>query len=262
MTTEERVNAHFNEALNYFPEKQIVLLALQGSQNYGLETPKSDVDTKLLVTPTLEDIAQNRNPVSYTYIRANDEHIDFKDVRIYIDLFKKQNPNFMEILFSKWVIISTLYQDEVMRLIKAREEIAHMNIYRATHAIMGMMQQKYHAMEHPYPSKLELIRRYGYDGKQLSHMLRLEEFMERYLKGESYRECLIPKDKEYLIMVKENKLPLDTGRELAAGALRHGQKLLEEMEKVHKNEDNPDVVELLKDVQYKILRTSLREELK
>lgn len=43
----QRVQDHYNESLNYFPEDQIVICALQGSQNYGLDYEGSDVDTKL-----------------------------------------------------------------------------------------------------------------------------------------------------------------------------------------------------------------------
>lgn len=44
-----RVHDHLDESLQRFDESRIVGIFLQGSQNYGLETPKSDVDTKLIV---------------------------------------------------------------------------------------------------------------------------------------------------------------------------------------------------------------------
>lgn len=39
-----RVYDHLDESLQRFDESRIVGIFLQGSQNYGLETPKSDVD--------------------------------------------------------------------------------------------------------------------------------------------------------------------------------------------------------------------------
>ena len=71
----ERVQEHYEEAKTIFPEDRIVGIFLQGSQNYGLELPTSDVDTKLIVVPTFEDIALNKKPVSTTYVRANDEEV-------------------------------------------------------------------------------------------------------------------------------------------------------------------------------------------
>ena len=53
------VQQHYNDALEYFPEDRIVGLFYQGSGNYGLDTPTSDVDTKLIITPTFRDIAMN-----------------------------------------------------------------------------------------------------------------------------------------------------------------------------------------------------------
>ena len=41
---------------------------LQGSQNYNLDLPTSDIDTKTIVIPTFEDIALNRKAVSITHI--------------------------------------------------------------------------------------------------------------------------------------------------------------------------------------------------
>lgn len=84
----DRVQEHYNEALESFPKDRIVGIFYQGSGNYGLDYEGSDVDTKLIVTPTFKDIAMNKNPVSKTHIRAND------DIRLYIQTFKKQNLNF------------------------------------------------------------------------------------------------------------------------------------------------------------------------
>ena len=110
--TMRRLYEHHEEAKQYFPEDRIVGVWLQGSQNYGLDLPTSDVDTKLIVVPTFKDIALNRKPVSTTHVRANDEHIDFKDIRLYIETFKKQNLNFLEILFTDYFIINPFYEEQ------------------------------------------------------------------------------------------------------------------------------------------------------
>lgn len=162
-TTKKRVQEHYHEALEYFPEDRIVCLALQGSQNYQLDTEFSDVDTKLIIVPTFEEIAMNKQPLSTTHERENDEHIDFKDIRLYINTFRKQNTNFLEILFTPFKITNPLYASEWNRLVEAREDIAHYNLYRAVKAIKGMAMEKYHALKHPYPSKLKILAKYSYD---------------------------------------------------------------------------------------------------
>ena len=56
----DRVQEHYNEALESFPKDRIVGIFYQGSGNYGLDYEGSDVDTKLIVTPTFKDIAMNK----------------------------------------------------------------------------------------------------------------------------------------------------------------------------------------------------------
>lgn len=122
MTIFERVREHYDEALTHFTEDQVVGIFLQGSQNYGLDTPQSDVDTKLIVVPSFKDIAMNRKPVSTTHIRANDEHTDWKDIRLYIQTFRKQNLNFLEILYTDFAIVNPIYEKQWNRLILKQEK--------------------------------------------------------------------------------------------------------------------------------------------
>ena len=157
----KRVQDHYNEALQYFPEEQIVGVFLQGSQNYGLDYEGSDVDTKLIIVPKFADICLNRKPISTTHVRENNEHTDWKDIRLYMETFRKQNLNFLEILFTPYYIINPMYRDEWMRLVEHREEIARMNPFRAVKSMKGIAHEKYAAMEKPYPSKLEIIEKYG-----------------------------------------------------------------------------------------------------
>lgn len=259
---QKRVNEHYAEALKYFDKDHIVGIFLQGSQNYGLEVPNSDVDTKLIVTPTFEEIACNARPHSTTHIRENDEHIDFKDVRLYMETFKKQNLNFLEILFTDYSIVPALYAKQWMRLIVAREQIAHMNPYRAVKSMYGIAMEKWHAMEHVYPSKIKILEKYGYDPKQLHHLLRVEDFMERYIAGESYEECMYPLDPGYLLDVKLGAMNLEEARDIGQEALGHIVEMEKEFCDTHEQIVDKEVEELLKDVQVEIMKISIKQELK
>lgn len=197
-----RVHDHLDESLQRFDESRIVGIFLQGSQNYGLETPKSDVDTKLIVTPTFDEVVLNKKPISTTHVRANNEHTDLKDIRLMLATFRKQNLNFIEILFTPYAWVNPLFESEWGRLTAAREQIAHYSPYSAVKTMKGIAMEKYHAMEHEYPSKLEVLAEYGYDPKQLHHLLRVQEYIHRYISGESYEACLYPKRPEFLIAVK------------------------------------------------------------
>ena len=233
-----------------------------GSGNYGLDYEGSDVDTKLIVTPTFEDIAMNRKPISTTHVRENDEHIDFKDVRLMLQTFKKQNMNFLEILFTEYKIINPRYAEAWGELVKYREEISHLNTFNAVKAMKGVALEKFHAMEHRYPAKIEIIDRMGYDPKQLHHLLRVEDYLQRYIAGVSYEECLRPANVDYLKEVKMGKYTLEEAREVGKAAMTHIEEMCEPFTKESEfNVSNERAETILDIAQYEIMRLSVMEEL-
>lgn len=253
---------HLADAEKHFPDNQIVGLFLQGSQNYNLDTEGSDIDTKLIVTPSLRDLAMNEKPVSRTFVRDNEEHLDEKDVRLYIDTFRKGNMNFLEILFTDFFVVNPLYQDEWNILVSHREEIARMNPYRVMQAMYGMCGEKNHALTHRYPAKQHLIDQYGYDGKQLSHQERVRHAMIQYAHGESYWSCIHePFEPYYLKMMKRHVLPLEEAKAMSEWSLAEAKKIRDEFCAVVPNQENEETLKLLKDVQYRIMEKSIREEM-
>lgn len=256
----EKIGEHYQEALQFFPEDRIVGIFYQGSGNYGLDYEGSDVDTKLIVTPTFKDIAMNKNPVSTTHIRDNDEHTDWKDIRLYIQTFRKQNLNFMEILFTSYKILNPMYEKQWNRLVEAREEIARYNPVQTIKSMRGITKEKYFAMEHHYPSRMEWINKFGYDPKQLHHLLRVEEYIKRYISHVPYEKCLISESPEYLVEIKKGLYNLEDARAHANDAIDHIDLLCNDF---LKNENTVDtkIDELLDDVQYKIMKVAIKKEL-
>lgn len=259
----EQVKRHYNEACKLFPEDRIVGVFLQGSQNYGLDYEGSDIDTKCIVLPTLDDLIFNRKPVSTTHVLPNEEHLDLKDVRLYFQTFRKQNLNFMEILFTKYKIVNPLYEPYWNRLIENNEQIAHYNPVGAVKTMKGIAMEKYHAMEHRYPSKIDIIDKYHYDGKQLHHLLRVREYLIRYINGEPYKDCLVTNCGEYLKLVK-TLTPngffhdIDTAREIAEQQLAKVISIADEFAAAHKDDPvDAEVDKLLDEVQESIMRLGI-----
>ena len=119
------------------------------------------------------------------------------------DCFKKQNVNFVEILFTKYKVINPKYKEIVQLLFDNRELIAHYNNYAAINCMTGLSMEKYKALEHPYPATIDKIEKYGYDGKQLCHLIRINEFMKRYIQGTPYADCLVSNMPKYLIVLQK-----------------------------------------------------------
>jgi predicted nucleotidyltransferase len=261
----KRLQEHYDESLQYFKPEEIVGIFLQGSQNYGLDYEGSDIDTKLIVVPSFKDICLNKKPVSTTHIRANEEHIDFKDIRLYMETFRKQNLNFLEILFTDFYIINPMYKEQWDRLVAAREQIARMNPHRAVKSMKGVAMEKYHAMEHRYPSKADIIDKYGYDGKQVSHQIRVYDYLRRYIAGEDYKSCLRPSDYLFEQIMDYKKLNVYSLEEARGTALAYIQMTVEKADAfcaAHPEEEDPAMRELLEDVSYNIMKIAVAEELK
>ena len=258
-----QMTRHYEEAKKIIDPEHIVGLFLQGSQNYGMDTQYSDVDTKLIVTPTLDDLIFNRKPLIYTHILDNNEHIDIKDIRLYLEMFKKQNINMVEILFTPYYLVNNKYSNYWSKLFYSSEKIGRYNIPRAIKAMTGVALEKYHAMEHRYPAKVDIIDKFGYDPKQLHHLLRVEDYLERYIAGAPYEACLKPCDPEYLIQVKLGMYDLDKARTVANLSIEHIDKMCERFTKDSDyNKNNPFVDELLDDIQEQIMTKSIINELK
>jgi hypothetical protein len=149
-----------------------------------------------------------------------------------------------------------------MRLVNARESIANFNRYRGVQSMKGIALEKFHALEHPYPSKIDIIAKYGYDPKQLHHLLRVEDYLERYIAGESYEKCLRPADPNYLIAVKMGIYSLDEARQVGQRAILNVNSMAEEFYAKNENIEDPEVNALLDDVQLNIMRTAIKEEFK
>ena len=258
-----KIQEHYQEALKLYPADRIIGIFCQGSQNYGLDYEGSDIDTKCFLVPTLEDIIFNKKPISTTHIRANEEHIDFKDIRLFLTTVRKQNLNFMEILFTKYKIVNPTYEPMWNRLIENNEQIARYNPVGAVKTMKGIAMEKYHAMEHRYPSKVDIIDKYHYDGKQLHHLLRVREYLIRYINGEPYKDCLVTNCGEYLKLVK-TLTPngffhdIDTAREIAEQQLAKVISIADEFAAAHKDDPvDAEVDKLLDEVQESIMRLGI-----
>ena len=141
-----------------------IMTVLVGSQNYGLDTEKSDFDTFTFILPTLRDIATLRDPVSTT---REDEygHINIKDIRLALNLLKKTSPNSVECFASRNRIVEAKYSDLLSPVFCSpyalRCDTNHMMM-----AIGGMAHQ--------------LSKRNMSPGKRLSHILRMHCMVHRY----------------------------------------------------------------------------------
>lgn len=255
-----KMRDHYNDALVQYPEYRIIGVFYQGSGNYGLDYEGSDVDTKCVLAPSLKELAESKT-ASTTYVRENDEHIDFKDIRVMLETFRKSNLNFLEVLYTKYYIINPIYEEEWNKLIQARDSIVKMNLPSLVKSMKGIAGEKYHALEHRYPSRIEWLDKFGYDPKQLHHLFRIQEFMNRWINGESFEHCLISVEPEWLIDVKKGKYNLDDARRYSKDSMEFIKEMYEDYLKTCNDTIDEAIYKLFEEVIYNTIKIGIKKEL-
>lgn len=258
--TINRVYDHYHEALNLFPENKIIGIFVSGSQNYGLADENSDVDTKLIITPSINDFVFNRSPVSSTHILENNEHIEIKDVRLMFNCYKKQNINFIETLFTNYYILNPIYEDIFAPLMN-NENIPRYDEEATLYCVKGMIETNYRQLAGTRTQRPEIVEKFGYNPKKLDNILRLQEFAQSYINGASYLECIRSIYPEYHKKIKREKIDdIKLVYNLAENAQSSTNQLIDNYFASHKLIKNKEVEKLLDETQYKLIKKSLELE--
>lgn len=280
----KRVQEHLDEYKKHY-DNDWFLIAAQGSMNYELWEDSSDIDTKILVFPTLDELVFNKKPKNKVHIMPdNGEHLEVRDIREYWKIFKKSNINFVEILFSNYVIFNPVYLKHVYPyyilgydnpisgklsynfqewIAANREKWVRMNPYAAVCCMSGMAKAKYANLCHATESRKELVDKYGYDSKNLMHLMRIGIFLNKYIKGEkSYKKCIdMSEDRDYLLSIKHYKYNLDDALKASKNVLDKIDMMINEYINTNPNSGmNIQIETEFDDVLYQIMHNYFQEE--
>lgn len=251
----DRLNVHYNFAKEKFGEDNIIGLFLVGSQNYGTDVETSDVDTKLIIAPTLSDIYAGNPCKNKTYkIPDSKDQMTVKDIRSFLSELRKQNINIVEVLFTNYYIINLIYKNSWQQLIDNKEIIAHYNLIAAVKATKGIAFDCYG-------------RLYNEEGKvnpkQTANLVRLEYFLKQYINGKSYVDCIQPKGEtlEYIKQIRAGKLG-NSALSIIAESNMNAIKALADayVQNPNLNIDNPEVDKLFADICKEIIDTAFFAE--
>lgn len=177
---EEALQQHKQVVLDAgYAEDQILGVFLYGSQNYGLATENSDVDTKVIIIPTLEDLCSKKAGFVKEY-KYNDEKVIVMDLIHYSDNLKKQNINYVETLFTEYYWLNPVHMWIWDAFIKMR---GHIVSYDENKVIQSMGHQALHTLKQDSGnSKKYAMARY------LAYFLRT--YMEMHTYSEGYVAAL------------------------------------------------------------------------
>lgn len=231
-----KLNSHVQLVREKFPDYTFYFCALYGSQNYGLDTEDSDVDSKIAVIPSGKDIILGYEKLSTTLRLEDGSVCEVKDIREMANQFYKGNINFTEMLYTPYYIqnenIPQPYSFDVLKLY--RDMIANRDPLNLMKMVAAMARTKYLTLTKVNNNNnKEAIEKYGYDPKSLVTLLRLECFMYNYLFDypENYSLCLVPGNNEDLRRLKINPVSFED----ADGLARNGIECVDGMLKMAKD---------------------------
>lgn len=179
-----RVNKHYTRAVERYGQEAVLGVFLYGSWNYNTNTLDSDVDTKCILIPDLYHLAIKPYEVKHLHIFPDAEDKDFEicecmTIMHMVNNWKKQNINFVEVMFTDYCIINPLYKDfwEEHFPLADREKVARYDLRQTIHS---MVHQAIHT-----------IKQDPEDPKKIMNGLRIVRTLEKVLDTkEPYRDCI------------------------------------------------------------------------
>ena len=131
------------KAVEHFGEDAVLGVFCYGSWNYNTALENSDVDTKCILIPNLYSLAIK--PYEVKHLHIDDEVCECMSIMHMVANWKKQNINFVEVMFTDYCIINPLYQEVWYGYFSTemRERVAR---YDITAAVKSMSHQALHTM--------------------------------------------------------------------------------------------------------------------
>ena len=151
-----------------------------GSFNYNLQHDKSDVDTRLVYVPGLDNISNGRDQKT-RQMNVGEAHMTVESIVNFKRLLMKSNPTVLEALYSRNMVLNDKYIEPFYDLIVPHwDEIPYLNPHEFFKAILGAAVS--------FTKKTSV--------KSLSHIPRMYSILVKYLEGKPFDEILYLNDDE------------------------------------------------------------------
>lgn len=212
----------------------VLYIGLYGSQNYLADNKESDFDAKAIISLSVEDLLK-KNTVSEIFEFEGKGQVEIKDIISYTKLVEKGNHSFLEPIETNYFI-----GNKFLRSLYLKKSTPNLR------GVLGNMQNKYDNLKHRHPSRKNIIDRYGYDPKQLHHLLRLYLLLEENLNMSSEEQLSFLPTPKWINQIKNapSELKLEEAELLALKYLNDAKHLLVSHKYDHKE---PDILSDLED---------------
>lgn len=184
LTFSSKVEEHY-EFVSKKGEEQgfnVIATCLIGSQNYGLDTPDSDVDTISIVVPNFEDICCGKAKIDHTWDFEDGGKAKVRDYRSFaLNDLKKSCFTNTEALYSVKVVVNPVFSQVWNFLMENREIIMRADYEATVRSMLG------------YVSSMESrFQKEGFSGyredlsmnpKMFMHAVRAYDWLYKFLAG-------------------------------------------------------------------------------
>lgn len=168
---------NYYRAVHEFGEKRVFGVFPYGSMNYGSFTNSSDVDVRVVIIPSIQDIFKNERFLSKEE-KIDDNKVTYTDIRNFVKGLCNASPTHIEMIFSPFYYINPLYEDFYNKHIyEKREEIGKMNTPKLLKSCLGMMKAFKNPKERTY--------------KKAYHYVRLAYFCANVINETPLEECFV-----------------------------------------------------------------------
>jgi len=206
-------------------DKVIVLgTFLYGSQNYGIDTPDSDIDTISLCVPSYEDFLMGEKVQNATFKMTDGSLATIKDFRTFITkILNGGDVSSLEILFTDYCVLSPHFSPYWEQLKANREAIAKINFSRILRSFKGQaVSYAKKFKEKPEPDL-------KYNRKALAHVYRITASISALLNGKLYMEALRNKDiVKHILRLRTEPLKVDAAQVVVDACMDHIDKIYRE----------------------------------
>lgn len=137
----ERLEKHYSTAMLKYGKEAVLGVFLYGSQNYNTDIEGSDVDTKCILIPNIRTLACY--PYEVKHLDVDGEVCECMSIQHMVANWKKQNINFVEIMFTPYCKINPIYESLWYDFVgsKLRDRVARYDVKKA---ILSMANQALH----------------------------------------------------------------------------------------------------------------------
>lgn len=245
-----------NENLKEYSD--INSLYLFGSQNYCLDNENSDIDLVGIVIPTLDDLILKNKPTSHIIEKENG-HIDVKDIRIFLNCLVKSNPAYIELIYSDYKLFKNdtfkQYDQEIQNILEENQKDLLVKFMKSSY---GIMLSKKSNMYKKTPTYKDNIEKYGYEGKNFSHLIRMESLINQIYERESlsYINWVPIENREEILMAKRSEYSLDEVEIISNRILERSKYKVDKFCETHQ-ENASKIQEEMNQLSLKIIKNSI-----